>query len=193
MEDHRNEEQSGFSSVPEPEITNTNLGSPEVTDCSVDTIPAGTKPEAGKKKIQVPDLVSMCKYLLNKNYANRRLSLYSGMNCLLRSGELSQIVGFSVQNKVINKDVMKLTNVDFWKIDRTYFYANVHIELTLQTDTGTRKWHGLLICLCSFAENKRFTCDIISLTDKAWQDDDENCIRMNQYPIIHHGWSVLLC
>lgn len=52
MEDYRNEEQSGFSTVPEPEITNTNLGTPEVTDCLADTIPAGTKPESGKKKIQ---------------------------------------------------------------------------------------------------------------------------------------------
>ena len=186
MEDYRNEERSGFPMVPEPEIANTNLGIPEVTDCTADIIPTGTKPEPSKKKIQAPDLVSMWKYLLNRNYANRRLSLYSGMNCLLRSGELSRIVGFSVQNKVINKDVMKLTNVDFWKIDRTDFYANVHIELTLQTDTGTRKWNGLLICLCSFTENKRFTCEIVSLTDKAWQDDDENYIRMNPFLVPYY-------
>lgn len=187
MEDYRNEEQSGFSTVPEPEITNTNLGTPEVTDCLADTIPAGTKPESGKKKIQAPDLVSMWKYLLNKNYANRRLSLYSGMNRMLRSGELSQIVGFSVRNKIINKDVMKLANVDFWKIDRTDFYANVHVELTLQTDTGTRKWHGVLICLCSFAGSKSFTCDIVSLAEKAWQDKDDNSIRMNPFLVPYYS------
>ena len=187
MEDHRNEEQSGFSTVPEPEITNTNLGTPEVTDCSADTIPTGTKPEPGKKRIQAPDLVSMWKYLLSRNYANRRLSLYSGMNRMLRSGELSQIVGFSVWNKIINKDVMKLTSVDFWKIDRTDFYANIHIELTLQADTGTRKWRGVLICLCSFAENNKFTCDIVSLAEEAWQDKDDNSIRMNPFLVPYYS------
>lgn len=109
--EHQKEGFSGLSAVcDQEEMKNTHLGIPEVTDCSSDTIPVGTESTAGTKKVQVPDLISMWKYLLNKNYANRRLSFYSNLNYMLKSGELSRIVGFKVLNRVINKEAMKLVN-----------------------------------------------------------------------------------
>ena len=185
--EHQKEGFSGLSAVcDQEEMKNTHLGIPEVTDCSSDTIPAGTESTAGTKKVQVPDLVSMWKYLLNKNYANRRLSFYSNLNNMLKSGELSRIVGFKVLNRVINKEAMKLVNVDLWKINRTSFYADIHVELTLQSGHGSRTWNGILNCLCSFEENKKFLCDILSLTDKAWQDYDKGRVRLNPFLVPYY-------
>ena len=100
--------------------------------------------------------------------------------------ELSSIVGFKVLNRVINKEAMKLVNVDLWKIDRTSFYADIHVELMLQSEHGSRTWNGLLNCLCSFEENKKFICDILSLTDKTWQNDNKDCVRLNPFLVPYY-------
>lgn len=94
--------------------------------------------------------------------------------CILLAGETGVGKTFLARN-------LDRANVDLWKINRTSFYADIHVELTLQSEHGSRTWNGLLNCLCSFEENKKFLCDILSLTDKAWQDDDKGCVRLNPF------------
>ncbi len=140
-------------------------GMPEDADCLSDQVPPGTKSPSGAKKIHLPELVSMWKYMLNSNYANRRLSLYSFLNRCLRQGSLSRIVGFRVLNRVINREACELKGVTFWKIDRENFYADVEVELKLQSTNGIRIWNGYLVCWCAFDENE-FTMSVEDLTDK---------------------------
>lgn len=54
----------------------------------------GTVNAEGKKVILVPDFDSMTKFMLSKDGMDKRLSLYTFINNLLRRGHLSQIVGF---------------------------------------------------------------------------------------------------
>ncbi len=104
--------------TPEAEVSiesNTHLGYPEAEECGFGTIPPIETNPAEKQTIQLPDPVSIWKYLLNRNYGNQRLTLYSYLNKLLHSGVLSDIVGFNVMNRVINKEVLQLVDATFWK------------------------------------------------------------------------------
>ncbi len=178
---------NGQPPVPEPETAseiNTHYGTPETADCSSDAIPKGTQPDAEKKKILVPDLVSMWKYMLAKGMGNQRLALYSYLNRALRSGELSKVVGFRVKNRTINRAACELKGVDFWKIDRESFYANVRVHLTLQSVEGDQTWDGYLCCCCTFT-NLDFSCIVEELTDTPWQDEEE-FDRLNPYLVPYY-------
>ena len=96
--------------------------------------------EEGKKKVIVPELVSMTKYL----FANYRLVMYSHLNRCLRNGKLRSMTGFPFQDKVINRDVCRFSHVTYWRIDRYDFIADVDVELNLHTCVGLRKWNGYL-------------------------------------------------
>ena len=174
-------------SAPEPEAVkdvNTHLGTPETMDCSSDAVPAGTEPDAERKKILIPDLVSMWKYMLAKGMGNQRLALYSYLNRALRSGELSSVVGFKVRNRTINRAACELKGVDFWKIDRESFYANVRVHLTLQSDDGVQTWDGYLCCCCTFTDHD-FNCIVDELTGTPWQDEEE-FDRLNPYLVPYY-------
>ena len=138
------------------------LKDPEVPiqeDCTSDVVPEGTTNMEGKKKVLVPELITMTKYLFD----NYRLSMYSYLNRCLRSGELSRIVGFSPLNRVFNKDSVSFSHVSYWKIDRENFFADVQVELKLETPGGHLEWHGYLVFWCEFGAS--FTCSIEYLTD----------------------------
>lgn len=138
------------------------LKDPEVPiqeDCTSDVLPEGTTNMEGKKKVLVPELITMTKYLFD----NYRLSMYSYLNRCLRSGELSRIVGFSPLNRVFNKDSVSFSHVSYWKIDRENFFADVQVELKLETPGGYLEWHGYLVFWCEFGAS--FTCSIEDLTD----------------------------
>lgn len=138
------------------------LKDPEVPiqeDCTSDVVPEGTTNMEGKKKVLVPELITMTKYLFD----NYRLSMYSYLNRCLRSGELSRIVGFSPLNRVFNKDSVSFSHVSYWKIDRENFFADVQVELKLETPGGHLEWHGYLVFWCEFGAS--FTCSIEDLTD----------------------------
>ncbi|MBO6228996.1 MAG: hypothetical protein J6O50_00385 [Ruminiclostridium sp.] len=137
---------------------------PDVEDCGTDSLPYPTEKNGKKKKILIPELTSMTKYLFDPNLGNQRLALYSFLNKQLRMGWLSRTVGFDVRNRVINSEVCSFTDVTFRKINRENFYADVNVKLILQTDNGTREWDGILECWCSF--EGEFTCSVESLTDK---------------------------
>lgn len=142
------------------------LGQPDVEDCSNGTIPDKAEPMEGKKKILVPVLTTMSKYLFD----HYRLTMYTYVNRLLRDGRLSQIVGARVLNRVINKEVLSFPRVSFWRIDRTDFYADVRVRLNLETQNGVLVWNGYLILWCSFGVE--FECSIECLTDEVDRKDD---------------------
>ncbi len=148
---------------PEPEESVSTQQEPDVEDCSSDVVPRRVEAAKGTRKIKLPELVSMWKYLLNSDLGNQRLELYSFLNQILRSGELSQIVGFRVLNRSINRESCDFTDVSFWKISRTDFYADVHVQLKLKTITGVREWQGYLVCWCSFEDV--FSCTVDELTE----------------------------
>ena len=143
------------------------LGMPEREDCEDGVIPDKTEPSDGKKKVMVPEVISMTWYLF-KNY---RLPMYSHINRCLRDGTLSRIVGMPVKNRVFNRETCSFPRVSFWKIDRENFYADVMVKLQLETWQGKQEWTGYLVFWCSFEEND-FVCTIETLTDRVDREDD---------------------
>ena len=158
---------------------NSFLGMPEVEDCSSDDMPSGAESQRGTKVIVVPELITMWKYLLSNQYGNQRLNIYSFLNRELRNGRLSQTVGFRVLNRVINRNACNLIDASFWKINRTSFYANVQVKLTLQSERGEMVWDGYVICWCSF-DAGTFGCSIEDLVaDPA--DYTEDRVALDQF------------
>ena len=125
---------------------------PEDVDCSQDTIPADVTDMQGKREIWVPDFVSAKKVLFSAHKG--RMYLY--LNSCLRKGWLDDLVGCKVLNRTINRDVCNFPHVDFWRIDRENFFADVEVDLDLRTDQGMRRWNGYLVCWCNFKENEDF-------------------------------------
>ncbi|MBR1432334.1 hypothetical protein [Ruminococcus sp.] len=138
---------------------------PDTEDCAADSIPSPVTRTGIKKKILVPELVSMTKYLFSSDYGNMRLELYTYLNKQLKTGNLSRTVGFKVYNKIINKEVCNFPDVIFWKIDRENFYSDVEVKLLLQSSEGNKEWNGVIECWCSFEE--QFNCTIECLYDRS--------------------------
>jgi len=91
----------------EPEI-------PDQEDCSSDTIPPGAVDMKGKKKILVPELITMKKVLFDRY----RLDMYTFLNDSLRRGRLSSMIGRKVLNRKITHEQCDFKDVTFWRIDR---------------------------------------------------------------------------
>ena len=87
-----------------------------------------------------PVVVSMTKYL----FAHYRLQMYAYLNNSLRSGMLKRIVGFSFTNRTINREVCTFKGVNYWRMDRLNFWADVSVTLLLSTAEGKREWCGYL-------------------------------------------------
>ena len=156
---------------------------PEEEDCSTDIIPLGTESKSGKKKLKTADLVSMWKFMLSRQYANRRLSLYSFLCNELRSGRLSATVGFRVLNRTINRAACELVDVSLWKIDRENLYADVQVKLTLQSSTGIREWNGILVCWCGF--NPEFSMSVERLCPMIDREKD-GFTRLSPFLVPYH-------
>ena len=150
----------GFAPVGRSDLFAAQLGQPDVEDCSNGVIPDKAEPMDGKKKIHVPVLTTMNKVLFD----HYRLSMYTYVNRLLRSGTLSRIVGARMLNRVVNREVLSFPSVSFWRIDRTNFYADVRVQLKLKTEKGSLVWNGYLVLWCSF--NSEFECGIEELTNE---------------------------
>lgn len=150
----------GFAPVGRSDLFAAQLGQPDVEDCSNGVIPDKAEPMDGKKKIHVPVLTTMNKVLFD----HYRLSMYTYVNRLLRSGTLSRIVGARMLNRVVNREVLSFPSVSFWRIDRTNFYADVRVQLKLKTEKGSLVWIGYLVLWCAF--NAEFECGIEELTDE---------------------------
>ena len=79
-------------------------------NCDSAMLPQGIENLEGKRVIEIPVFESMTHYLMSKEGADKRLTLYSFLNDLLRKGRLSGIVGFQVLNRVINRQVCDFTD-----------------------------------------------------------------------------------
>ena len=96
----------------EKRIVTTYLGQPDQEDCYSDAVPADALSAEGKKKIVMPQVMSMTKYL----FSNYRLMMYSYMNRSLRTGVLRQLTGYHILNRVLNKESCCFPYVSFWRI-----------------------------------------------------------------------------
>ena len=146
------------------------LKDPEVPiqeDCSSDIVPAGTKDMEGKKKVLVPELITMTKVLFDRY----RLAMYSYLNRCLRNGTLASMVGSRVTTRIINHTICSFPGVTYWRIDRENFYADVAVELTLQTVFGQQTWKGCLIFWCEFDDNGLY-CSIEDLTEETGREEE---------------------
>ena len=175
-----------YNAGPVAEVTDF-PGATEITcaeNCASGAVPHGTQSKTGTKKIKIPDLVSMWKYMLSPKYANRRLALYTFLNKCLRRGQLSEIVGFRVMNRVINRDACNFTGVNFWKIDREEFYADVRVELKLRSSEGEIIWNGVLVCWCFFAE-KQFSMSVEELAESV-DRKAEGLVLLSPFLVPYH-------
>ncbi len=143
----------------EKRIVTTYLGQPDQEDCYSDAVPADALSADGKKKILMPQVTSMTKYL----FSNYRLMMYSYMNRCLRTGVLRKLTGCHILNRVLNKESCSFPYVSFWRIDRTAFWADVTVSLKLDTSIGPLEWNGVLCLWCCFGDS--FSCSVEDLTD----------------------------
>ena len=120
---------------------------PDTEDC-INGIAPQPNTAADSRKMTVPVVISMTKFLFD----HYRLSMYSYLNNSLRSGQLKMIVGFDFSNRMINREVCTFRDVNYWRIDRLNFWADVRVSLTLSTDNGIREWRGYL-CFWFSAEH----------------------------------------
>ena len=132
---------------------------PEQEDCSSNTVPQGTVNMEGKKKIYVPELITMNKVLFDRY----RLEMYQFLNRSLRRGALSEIIGQRVVTRKITHEECSFTGVEFWQISREEFYADIAVELKLETLAGRMLWKGYLVCWCGFEDD--LYCSVEYLTD----------------------------
>ena len=121
---------------------------PENENCASGAAPQPNTAADGSRKITVPVVVSMTRVL----FEHYRLQMYSYLNRSLRSGQLESIIGFSFANKIINREVCTFRSVNYWRIDRLNFWADVSVSLRLNTEDGTREWRGYL-CFWFSAEH----------------------------------------
>lgn len=112
---------------------------PDTENCSNGIAPQPNT-AANSNKMIVPVVVSMTKYLFD----HYRLNMYSYLNNSLRSGRLKRIVGFDFTNRTINREVCAFRGVNYWRMDRLNFWADVSISLLLDTASGKREWRGYL-------------------------------------------------
>lgn len=120
---------------------------PDTENCSNGIAPQPNM-AANSNKMIVPVVVSMTKYLFD----HYRLNMYSYLNNSLRSGRLKRIVGFNFTNRTINREVCAFRGVNYWRMDRLNFWADVSISLFLDTTCGKREWRGYL-CFWFSAEH----------------------------------------
>lgn len=143
----------------EKEILTAYFGQPDVEDCSSDAVPNGALSAEGKQTIQLPEVVSMTKVFFEKN----RLQLFSFLRTCLRNGILQSLIELPIKTKYFNRDTCAFPYVTFWRIDRTDFWADVDVRLTIDTTAGPVEWKGVLSVWCRF--DTELTCTVEELTD----------------------------
>ena len=152
---------------------------PEVENCSNGIAPQPNTLAGGARKMKVPVVQSMTRYL----FAHYRLSMYSFLNNSLRSGQLEKIVGFSFTNRKINREVCTFRGVNFWRIDRRNFWADVRVSLLLGTESGSREWRGYLCFWFSAGHSGSLTGTIEELTSEEDAPDRKDMALLSPYLI----------
>lgn len=131
-------------------------------DCAKQGIPEDAEMPNGEEAIRVPVAKTMTDYLWDRY----NLAMYSFVNGFLRRGELGRITGCRVLNKKwFNRETLhRSKRVDYWKVDRNSFYADVPVTLDLTTPFGLVQWKGYICFWCEF--NQEFDCELVDLTAK---------------------------
>ena len=111
------EKQVEKTELPDEGIVLNEPMEPENADCSVDTVPADVLDTEGRKKVRVPELISMTKVLFDRY----RLPLYAYLIRCLRNGTLESLVQKKILNHTINREVAAFPYVTYWRIDRENF------------------------------------------------------------------------
>lgn len=120
--------------------------------CKSATLPHGVVNAEGSRFIEVPDFDSMTKYMMSVDGLNKRTELYGFLNKLLHTGQLSEIVGFQVQNQNICGNDCILERFNYWELCRDAFIVDIAVKLKLKTRSGEQKWSGVLVCWGGFHE-----------------------------------------
>ena len=149
---------------------------------------AGDKAGGKKRKVKVKkaEFLTMTKYFF-KNY---RLTMYSFLNEMRRNGQLKELVGFDFQTKMINRQVLEISNPVYWKVSREKFEADVPFDLTLQTELGPRQWHGCFIFYFWIEESGihgiiEDCCAFKDIPDRSEQQ------KLSPFLVpIHNGWMI---
>ena len=156
--------------------------------CDSAALPQGIENLEGKRVIEIPVFETMTHYLMSKEGADKRLTLYSFLNDLLRRDRLSGIVGFPVLNRIINKQICNFTDFRCWELDRHEFIADISVTLTLKSKEGPREWKGVLVCYCGFTHQFYLTVEeLVKRTDRA----EEGYVPLDNHLIqIYKGYEI---
>lgn len=152
---------------------------PDIENCSNGTAPRPNMTADGVQKMTAPVAITMTKYLF-KHY---RLNMYSYLNSSLRSGKLRDAVGFSFTNRKVNREVCTFRGVNFWRIDRRNFWADVRVSLLLGTESGSWEWRGYLCFWFSAGHSGSLTGTIEELTSEEDAPDRKNMALLSPYLI----------
>ena len=151
---------------------------PDVENCSNGIAPQpNTAAERGK--MTVPVVVSMTKFLFD----HYRLNMYSYLINSLRSGQLKRIVGFAFSNRTINREVCTFRSVNYWRMDRLNFCADVSVSLLLSTNNGIREWRGYLCVWFSAEQPGQLTGTIEELLSEEDAPDRGGMTLLSPYLI----------
>lgn len=151
---------------------------PAETDCSSDLVAPLDKKQ---HKVTVLDEGNtVTKYL----FRHHRLSLYKFLTRELHNGHLSEVVGFKILNRVINREAcfFPMGGVSFWKIDRKNLYADVKVEMKLQSADGVREWQGVLVCIVSFESESTITVSCESI-ERSVDHKADGCDPISAYTV----------
>ena len=96
---------------------------PDMENCSHGLAPQPSVTADGVRRMKVPVVQSMTKYLFD----HYRLTMFEYLNKSLRRGQLGRLVGFSFMNRKIDREVCTFRSVNYWRIDRLNFWADVHV------------------------------------------------------------------
>ena len=156
--------------------------------CDSATLPQGIDNLEGKRVIEIPVFETITHYLMSKEGADKRLTLYSFLNDLLRRDRLSGIVGFPVLNRIINKQICNFTDFRYWELDRHEFIADISVTLTLKSKEGPREWKGVLVCYCGFTHQFYLTVEeLVKRTDRT----EEGYVPLDNHLIqIYKGYQI---
>lgn len=157
-------------------------------NCDSAALPQGIENSEGKRVIEIPDFDTMTQFMMSKNGADKRLTLYTYLNDLLRKGRLSGIVGFQIMNRVINRKACEFTDFRYWEFDRHDFIADISVTLTLKSKEGTREWKGVLVCYCGFSHQFYLTVEeLVKRTDRA----EEGYVPLDNHLIqVYKGYQI---
>jgi len=72
--------------------------------------------------------------------------------------------------------------VSFWKIDRKNIYADVKVELKLQSEDGVQIWWGFLVCIVSFEGDIQLSVEALT---HAVDHKDDGCVRLSPFLIAY--------